>query len=179
MILHDKEFELFIGEDALQTEIDALAGAVNADYEGKHVVFLVVLNGAFMFASDILKRITLSSEVSFIKVSSYDGVSSTGKIQNLIGLQHNLEGKHVVLLEDIVDTGQTITFLSNIIEQHLPASLEVCTLFFKPKVFKGRQKPKYVGYQLSNRFIVGYGLDYNELGRNSREVYQLKEEILN
>lgn len=179
MKLHDKEFELFIGEDALQSEIVALAETLNANYHDKHVVFLAVLNGAFMFASDILKRISLSCEVSFIKLASYEGLTSKGEIQKLIGLNQNLAGKHVVILEDIVDTGQTIHFLLNLIEEQNPASLEVCTLFYKPQAFKGENKPKYIGYTISNRFVVGYGLDYNELGRNSREVYQLKEEALN
>jgi adenylate kinase len=173
--LHDKSFDPFIREGEIQSEISTLATLVNKDYAGKKVVFIAVLNGAFMFASDFLKLIHLECEVSFVKVKSYQGTATSGRVDELIGLNTDLSDKHVVVLEDIVDTGITIGKIANLIAKDNPLSVNMCTLLFKPDAFRGTVVPKYVGFSIPDKFVVGYGLDYNELGRNLKEIYQLKQ----
>lgn len=171
----DKDFELFLSEAEIQSEISKLASKLNNDYANKDVIFLGVLNGAFMFISDLLKNIDLKCEVSFIKVSSYKGTSTTGKVHELIGLVNSLKGKHVLIVEDIVDTGLTLDKIYSMIDHDDPASLEVVSLLYKPESFKGNHPPKYFGFSIPNRFVVGYGLDYLEQGRNTSAIYKLKE----
>ncbi|MDX1651064.1 MAG: hypoxanthine phosphoribosyltransferase [Brumimicrobium sp.] len=175
MQIKDKDFELYIKELDIQKAVSRLAERINSDYEGKNLIFIGVLNGSFMFASDLLKQIHLPCEISFIKVSSYKGVSSIGKVHELIGLNNDLKGKHVVILEDIVDTGLTLDKIYSMIEHDEPDSLEVSCLLFKPDAFEGKRAPKYFGLEIPNEFVVGYGLDYLEEGRNSKEIYKLKE----
>lgn len=171
----DKFFEEFISAEEIQHEVKSLASQINTDYEGRELVFLALLNGSFMFASDILKSITVPCEISFIRLSSYAGTSSTGKVHELMGLVTDIKGKDVVVLEDIVDSGLTIDKLMEILGDHQPASVKVCTLLFKPDAFKGKKKPEYVGFAIPNAFVVGYGLDYNERGRNLDTIYQIRE----
>ncbi len=129
-----------------------------------------------MFASDLMKEITIPSEISFVKVSSYKGTtSSSGRVDELIGLYTDIENKHIIILEDVVDTGITVDKILTLFELENPASLEVCTLLFKPSAFKGKKEPRYIGFSIPNKFVVGYGLDYNENGRNLRDIYQLSE----
>jgi hypoxanthine phosphoribosyltransferase len=129
-----------------------------------------------MFAADLLKEIQVPAAVSFVKLSSYHGgTESSGKVQELIGLNETLEGKNVVIIEDIVDTGTTMDNLIPIVYEKLPASVKICTLLYKPEAFKGNFLPDYVGFSISNAFVVGYGLDYNGLGRNLKAIYQLKK----
>ena len=128
-----------------------------------------------MFTSDLMKSIDGEVELSFIKLSSYDGTQSSGKVHELIGLNQNIQGRHVIVLEDIVDTGLTIQRVIKLLKMQHPQSIEVCTLLYKPDAFKGDIGPKYFGFKIPNKFVVGYGLDYNELGRNFKEIYQLKE----
>jgi hypoxanthine phosphoribosyltransferase len=172
----DKSFEEFIRKDEIDSEIASLANQINTDYEGKEVIFIAVLNGAFMFASDLMKKIDLVSEISFVKMSSYQGINSTGKVEELIGLNTDVDGKEVVLIEDIVDTGITIDRIIKLISNHNPASVRICTLLYKPNAFTGVNKPHYVGFSIPNAFVVGYGLDYNEKGRNLDAIYQIKNE---
>lgn len=174
--LNDKTFEVFIHEVEILKEISSLADTINSEYQGKEIVFIAILNGAFMFASDLIKSISNPCEISFVKVSSYSGTSSKGRVDELIGLNTDLENKHVIILEDIVDTGITIDKIITLMKAESPASIKVCTLLFKPSAFLGKKEPDYVGFSIPNKFVVGYGLDYNEKGRNLREIYQLKED---
>lgn len=174
--IHDKTFEIFIKDEEIQTEIASLAARLNADYAGKEVVFVAVLNGAFMFASDLMKRVTLPAEIAFVKVSSYQGMNSSGRVDEVIGVTRPIKNKHVIILEDIVDTGITMEKLFTLLSVEHPASIEIAALLYKPEAFKGKHIPAYVGFSIPNKFVVGYGLDYNELGRNTRHIYQLKGE---
>lgn len=172
--LHDKTFEIFIQEDAILAEIRLMADKLNSEYAGKDVVFIAVLNGAFMFASDLMKQIGFDAEISFVKMSSYHGLNSTGRVDEVIGLNRSIKGKHVVVLEDIVDTGVTMEKLFSLLQAEHPQSVEIATLLFKPAAFKGKHTPKYIGFSIPDKFVVGYGLDYNEFGRNTKHIYQLK-----
>ena len=174
--LHDKIFTPFISEEEIQVSITNLTQALEKDYEGKDLLFIAILNGAFMFASDLMKKFENDVAISFVKVSSYHGTQTTGRVDELIGLNTSMHGKHVVILEDIVDTGITIDKVITLLNSNYPESVEVCTLLYKPEAYKGKHKPKYIGFEIPNKFVVGYGLDYNELGRNLKELYQLKEE---
>lgn len=174
--LQDKSFEVFIQEGELLKEISALADTINEEYKGREVIFIAILNGAFMFASDLLKSIKISCEISFVKVSSYQGTNSRGRVDELIGLSTAIENKHVIILEDIVDTGITIDKIKTLLSVENPASIKVCTLLYKPTAFLGKNEPEFIGFSIPNKFVVGFGLDYNEKGRNLREIYQLKEE---
>jgi len=174
--LEDKSFEVFIHEEEITKEIAALAERINLEYQNKEVTFIAILNGAFMFASDLIKLIKIPCEISFVKVSSYKGTSSKGRVDELIGLNTDISNKHLIILEDIVDTGITIDKISTLMNAENPASIKVCTLLFKPDAFRGKTEPDFIGFSIPNKFVVGYGLDYNEKGRNIREIYQLKEE---
>lgn len=171
--LKDKKFSLFIEEERILASIVALAEKINIDYKDKNPLFIGVLNGSFMFASDLLKNISLDCEISFVKISSYDGTSSTGKINNLIGLNQDISGRDVIVLEDIVDTGNTIENLYNTIIAKNPNSIKFATLLLKPDVYKKSIKLDYVAISIANDFIVGYGLDYDGLGRNLRDIYKI------
>jgi hypoxanthine phosphoribosyltransferase len=172
----DKQFDVFLSEEEILREVRSLAWRISEDYRDKEVLFIVLLNGAFMFAADLLKEIQVPAAVSFVKLSSYHGgTESSGKVQELIGLNETLEGKNVVIIEDIVDTGTTMDNLIPIVYEKLPASVKICTLLYKPEAFKGNFLPDYVGFSISNAFVVGYGLDYNGLGRNLKAIYQLKK----
>lgn len=172
----DKSFDVFIEEDELQAEIRSLAEQINKDFEGQEVLFIAVLNGAFMFAADLMKSISLECEISFVKMSSYKGVQTTGEVNELIGLNADLKGKKVILIEDIVDTGLTMDKILSLVESHEPSSVKICTLLYKPTAFKGKNEPHYVGFSIPDAFVVGYGLDYNERGRNLGSVYQIKND---
>jgi hypoxanthine phosphoribosyltransferase len=172
----DKQFEVFITENEICCEVRSLALEISEDYKGKEVIFIALLNGAFMFASDLMKEITIPVSISFAKLSSYHGgTESSGSVKELIGVGETLKDKHVVIIEDIVDTGNTIDSLLPSILTQSPASVKVCTLLFKPEAFKGINVPDYIGFSIPNAFVVGYGLDYNEYGRNLKAIYQLKK----
>ena len=173
--LLDKTFTPYLSSESIRNRIHALATQLNADYKGESVVFIGVLNGAFMFASDLMKGLDLNLEISFVKVSSYSGTQSSGIVKELIGLNNSINDKHVVVLEDIVDTGRTADKLFELLHEKTPRSIEMCTLLFKPNAFEGKMVPKYVGFKIHNKFVVGFGLDYDEVGRNLNEIYQLKE----
>lgn len=174
----DKTFETFLSAEKIQDEIQSVANRINSDYAGKEVVFIAVLNGSFMFASDLFKRITLDCEISFVKVSSYKGTTaSSGRVDELIGLNTNIEGKNVIILEDIVDTGITIDKIFTLLRAHQPTSVKIATLLYKPDAFKGKNAPHYVGFLIPNFFVVGFGLDYNEKGRNLDAIYKLKGDV--
>ncbi|MEY4572343.1 MAG: hypothetical protein RLZ10_1576 [Bacteroidota bacterium] len=173
--IHDKEFKIFIPSEYIQVEVHSLANKLEKEYQDKNPIFLVVLNGAFMFAADLLKSFSSSCDISFIKLSSYQGMNSSGKVEVTMNLSIDVENRHVIIVEDIVDTGLTIQELKEQLSKLNPASVEVCTLLFKPEAFKGVEKPKFQGFVISNKFVLGYGLDYDERGRNLKDLYQLKE----
>jgi hypoxanthine phosphoribosyltransferase len=169
----DKQFELFISEDKLQYEIKRIADSICNDYLGKSPLFLVILNGSFMFASDLFKNIQLSVEISFIKVSSYSGVASTECVKELIGLNEDIEGRDVIIVEDVVDTGLTMKDTLALINAKNPSSVSICTLLFKPNKLQVNLDVKYVAMEIPDDFIVGYGLDYDGYGRNLRDIYKI------
>lgn len=172
--IKDKTFIPFLEQDKIQERVNELGKEISRDYTGKQPVILGILNGAFMFFSDLAKQITISSELSFIKISSYSGESSSGKVSQMIGLETNLTDRHVIVVEDIVDTGLSMKHLVAMIKDKNPASLAVATLLHKPEAIKHPIKLDYVGFNIPNKFVVGYGLDYDGLGRNLPEIYQLK-----
>lgn len=172
--LHDKYFKPFISAEKIQEAIAKLAVTIANDLGDEVPVFVGVLNGAFMFVSDFVKQYPKPCEVTFIKLASYDGVKSTEDIKRLIGLTHNVDNRTVIVLEDIVDTGNTINEVHHIFENKNVKALKIATLFFKHEVYKKDYKIHYHGIKVPNKFIVGYGLDYNELGRHLPEVYILK-----
>ena len=173
--LLDKEFQISISADTIHQSIEKLAGRINDDYKGKNPLFIIVLNGAFMFASDLLKMVTIDCEITFVKLSSYVGTKSTHAVRELIGLDESLEGRSVIIVEDIIDTG--ITMANTIPKlQHLKAQdVKIATLLFKPKAFQKDFAIDYIGMEIGNDFIVGYGLDYDGLGRNLPDIYKIVE----
>lgn len=174
MTVNDKEFHVLIENASIAERISSLAKQINTDYAGKDLVALVVLNGAFIFASDLIRKFTLEPEVSFVKLKSYHGTSSSGRVQTLIGLMHDLKNKDVLIVEDIVDTGLTMKELVKMVEEQRPASVRICTLLVKEDVFRNKYPLDYVGFSIPNKFVVGYGLDYDEKGRHLPDIYQLK-----
>lgn len=174
MQIKDREFEIFLNEQEIQSAIKLLATEINKEYQGREVIFVGVMNGAFMFVADLLKNIEFQCEVSFVKLTSYEGVETSGTVHELIGLVNDLYDKHVIILEDIVDTGLTLDKVFSMIDSDTPSSLEVACLLYKPTAFKGNHPPKYVGIEIPDHFVVGYGLDYMEYGRNTKDIYKLK-----
>lgn len=172
--IHDKNFEPYLTSEEIQDTIAKIGSRLNTNYAGKNPIFIVVLNGAFRFASDLMTYIDIDCEINFVKLSSYRGTESTGSIVNHIGLSSNIEGRHVILVEDIVDTGHTMEFLYEELLKSSPASVAMATLLFKPEAYHGDKKPNYTGFEIPNLFVVGYGLDYDELGRNLNDIYQIK-----
>ena len=171
--LHDKQFEPYITEQEILQKVKDIAAAINKDYEGKKPLFIPILNGAFMFASDLFKSITIPAEISFIKLASYKGMKSSGNIITAIGLDYDLYNRDVVIIEDIVDTGKTLNkFLPGLEHQH-PASLKIAALLHKPDATIFPLSIAYTGFVIPDKFVVGYGLDYNGLGRNLKEIYQV------
>lgn len=173
--IHDKVFRVMIEAERIQSRINFLASQINADYKGRKPLFLGVLNGAFLFAAGLFKGINIECEISFIRVKSYSGTGSSGQIKNLIGLSENLQGRHIIVIEDIVDTGDTARYLVDEIQKQHPASLKFATMLYKPKALKKPFIPDYIGFEIDPEFVVGYGLDYDELGRNLNDIYVLKK----
>ena len=173
--LHDKQFKLFINYEIIISKIENLVSVLNVKYSGKKPIFLCVLNGSFLFASELIKRFNHECEVSFVKLSSYQGLNSTGNIKNLIGINDNLEERNIIIVEDIVDTGYTIYSVMEEIKNHKPKSVEVATLLFKPKSYKKKIPINYAAINVGNEFLVGFGLDYNGIGRNLEDIFIIEE----
>ena len=169
----DRIFEQFLREEELLKEIKRVASEINRDYVGKEPLFLCVLNGSFMFAADLLKNVSVPCNVSFVKVASYSGTDTTGKVKELMGLQENVEGRHVIIVEDIVDTGYTMRDVLDSLHDKKAASVQVCALLCKPDKLKVDINLKYLALNIPNGFIVGYGLDYDGFGRNTRDIYKI------
>ena len=171
----DKSFKPYISEAELQDAVKKVASKINEDYKGKTPIFLGILNGSFMFFGDLLKSIDLECTVSFVKLASYEGTDSTGQVNELIGLKENIEGKDIILVEDIVDTGNTLVKLHEILSKKNPRSIKIATLLYKPEAYKKHHPIEYVGKEIPNAFVLGYGLDYDGLGRNLSSIYVLNE----
>lgn len=172
----DKEFEIYLKEEEVLEIIGRLAERINRDYEGLNPLILPTLNGSFMFCADLMKRITIPCEIQFIKLSSYQGTSTTGTVSKLIGIdERRLKGRHVLILEDVIDTGITMKYLTESLEGKGQESLKICTMLFKPENLQVPLDVEYVGKEIPDRFIVGYGLDYDQYGRNFPAIYQLKK----
>lgn len=175
--LHDKVFEVSIPSEKIQEAVRKVAEQISRDYNGDDCpIFLSVLNGSFMFTADLLKNIEFNSEISFTKLSSYEGTSTTGKVHELIGITKSLKDRIVIVVEDIIDTGTTLEKLVEIIGAQQPREVKIATFLFKPEAYKKDVKIDYIGMEIPNDFIVGYGLDYQELGRNYKDIYTLVSE---
>lgn len=171
--LHDKTFGPYLTAETIQQKIAELAAALNTDYDGKRPLFIAILNGSFMFAADLFKRLTIEAEICFIKLASYRGMRSTGNVVTAIGLDVDLFGRDVVIVEDIVDTGKTLHEFLPKLEHQQPASLKIVSLLHKAEATKFPLTVDYTGFVIPDKFVVGYGLDYDGLGRNLAEIYQL------
>ena len=174
MKLNNKEFEIFITANEIAEVVSRLADSVNRDFAGKEPFFIIMLNGAFMFAADFLRKITVSYEVGFVSLSSYKGMQTSGQVKVYTAIPEKIKGRNVVILEDIVDTGSTMDFFLSELKKFSAKSVSIVTLFVKPDVLKQKIEVDYVGKEIENRFIVGYGLDYDGFGRNLEAVYALK-----
>ena len=173
--IHGRRFVKAISAEKIQRAIGGIARKIDKDLKGKKPVFISVLNGSFMFTADLLKKVSVECEVSFIKVASYSGAKSSGKVHELIGLNEDLKGRTVIILEDIIDSGNTIEKVIAALKKLTPSSIKITTLFFKPEAYNKKLKIDYIGMDVPNDFIVGYGLDYDGLGRNLKDVYILKQ----
>ncbi len=171
--VHDKSFDTYLSEEVIQKRIKEMAADINRDYAGKKPLFIAILNGSFMFASDLFKHLSIDAEICFIKLASYKGMKSSGNVVTSIGLEDDLFGKEVVIVEDIVDTGKTLhNFLPKLLHQQ-PKSLKIASLLHKSEATEYPLQLDYIGFDIPNKFVVGYGLDYDGLGRNLEEIYQL------
>lgn len=170
--LKDKSFKPLIHSDAIQQRVKELAQKIDEDYRDKKPVFLVMLKGAFLFAADLLKHIRSDCEVAFVRASSYEGIHSSGLV-TINPIEENLEGKDIIIVEDIVDSGKTLHTFIPLLQQKKPATIKIATLLFKPRSLQFVVYPDYVGFEIPEAFVVGYGLDYDELGRNLPDIYQL------
>lgn len=172
----DKKFIPSIKADEILTHVRRVASEINKDYEGQEPLFLVVLNGSFIFAADLMREITLPAEVSFVKLASYQGTASTGTVREVIGLNTDITGRPIIIVEDIVESGVTIAHMIATLKKQNPKSIDICTLLLKPEKLEVQLDIRYVAMEIPNDFIVGYGLDYNEQGRNLKDIYTIKED---
>lgn len=169
----DKEFKLSITAEEINNAVDIMAAKINRDLQGKNPLFLVVLNGAFIFAADLYRRITIPSEISFVKLASYSGTQTTSAVKELIGVNETLKGRTVVIVEDIIDTGITMQYLISKLEYQGVEKVYLAALLFKPTAFRESFRIDYLGLEIPNEFIVGYGLDYDGFGRNHPDIYKI------
>ncbi len=169
--VYDREFTKSISSEEIQKQVKRVAAEMNKDLESKDVIFLGILNGAFMFASDLLKNIEIDCQITFLKVASYQGTTSSGKVKRLIGINENIEGKTVVIIEDIIDSGITMDYILKQLRGYEPKEIKIATLLFKPDAFQKDFEIDYKAITIPNDFIVGYGLDYEGFGRNLEDIY--------
>ena len=174
--IKDKTFKTSITEAEIKARIKVLALQINKDMEGKTPLFLGVLNGAFIFAADLMREMTIPCEISFVQLASYQGTTSTGKIKEVLGINEDLSGRHVIIVEDIVESGQTMKRMIESLGTRNPASIHICTLFFKPDKLREELDLDYVAFRIPDDFIVGYGLDYDHQGRELKDIYTIVEE---
>ena len=174
--LDDREFDLFIPYTRIKSAIKDIAAKINSELAGEDVLFICILNGSFMFSAELLQEITIeNSEITFLKLSSYEGTDTTGSIKELIGLNEPVEGRTLVVLEDIIDTGITIVEVMEMLKSHNPKDVKIATMLLKPEKFGNKMPIDYVGIEIGNDFIVGFGLDYNRKGRNLKDIYKVVE----
>jgi hypoxanthine phosphoribosyltransferase len=172
--LRDKQFEIFLTEDILLEGIERVAKQLNEDLKEKDPLFVCILNGAFMFAAELIGKFSSACEVTFIRLKSYEGTERNEKMEEVHGLMENIENRHIVIIEDIIDTGHTMQHLLNFLKKKNPATVKIATLLFKPNALQLAIKPDYVVKEIPNDFIVGFGLDYDGHGRNLRNIYKIK-----
>ena len=173
--VHDKHFRPFISAENIAQQVVEMGKKITEDYRDKRPLFLSVLNGSFIFAADLVRTVDVECEMTFVKLTSYKGTSTTGSVQTVLGLDTDLRGRHIVIVEDIVDTGNTLHNFLKELAKNEPASVAIATCFFKPDALQHPLSIAYLGFEISNKFIVGYGLDYDGLGRNLPDVWQLAE----
>lgn len=171
MKILDLEFKPFIQQDEIDHKVKEIAASINRDYKNRDPLFLVILNGAFIFAADLFREINVTSQISFMRLSSYSHVSSTGKIKEIIGLDDTVFNRNLIIVEDIIDSGLTLQHVHEALTDLGAASIEIATLFLKPESFRKNFEIKYVGFSIPRNFIVGYGMDYEGLGRNLKDVF--------
>jgi hypoxanthine phosphoribosyltransferase len=171
--VNDKDFEISIDAKTIDAAVQKMAVEINRDYEGKNPLFLAVLNGSFVFAADLIRKITIPCQISFVKLSSYSGTASTENVKELIGLNEDIKGRHLVIVEDIVDTGLTLDKFFHDLEQYEPASVRLASFTFKKEAFKKSFRIDYLGITIPNEFVIGYGLDYDGYGRNLPDIYKI------
>lgn len=169
----DHEFEPYITSGAIQSRVEELGQEIGRDYSDKYPLLIGVLNGAFMFTADLMRAITIPTEVSFVKYASYEGTSSTGEVKALMGIRESLEGRHVIIVEDIIDTGRTMQQLLATVKEQNPASVAVASCLLKPEMLEKPIDIDYLGFEIPNRFVIGYGLDFDGFGRHLPDLYQL------
>lgn len=174
MKIHDKEFEKFIGADEISDRVMEIAKQINKDYKEKTPLFIAILNGSFMFASDLMKEVDIPSEISFVRVASYEDMQSSGDIKRLIGLSENIFNREVIVIEDIIDSGLTMDKMLEEFQSLGAKNVTIASLLTKPDNMKTEISVKYLGFEIEDKFVVGYGLDYNGQGRNLKDIYQLK-----
>lgn len=171
----DKEFEIYLTEEKILTEVKRVADQINKDFEGEEPIFMGILNGSFMFASDLYKDITLDSQITFLKLASYEGTTSSGKIKRLIGINEDIKDKTVIVIEDIVDTGNTLDSIIKQLRGYEPKEIKLVTLLYKPDAYTKDFPIDYKCFDIPNDFILGYGLDYDGYARNLRNIYKIVE----
>ena len=174
LTIHDKIFVPFIANEEIDRKVSLLAEQISNDYRGKKPLLIGILNGSFIFAADLFRKLDIEAEISFIKLASYKGTSSTGHVVTSIGLEENLTGRHVIIVEDIIDTGKTLYSFMPEIQNRRPASMKIATFLRKPEALKYPVVADYCAFDIRNQFVVGYGLDYDGLGRNLPELYIIK-----
>jgi len=172
--LEGKTFEIYLSDQAILKEVQRVATEINMKHRSTKPLFISVLNGAFMFTSDLLKKIEVQCEISFVKLSSYDGMNSSGEVKQLVGLNTDISNRHIIIIEDIVDTGLTMKMLLEKLQNMNPASIEIATLLLKPEALKEKIDVDYICFEIPEKFVVGYGLDLNGFGRNLPHIYQIK-----
>ena len=174
--LLDRKFKTMIPAEEIDKAVQRVADQLNERYAGKTPIFLGVLSGSFLFLSDLVRKTTFDCRLAFVKISSYEGTESTGTIKQQLGIDFDIEGKDIIIVEDIVETGHSMNYLLDYLNARKPASVSICTLFFKPEKFLYEYKIDYIAMPIGNEFIVGYGLDYNQIGRNLKDIYVLDED---
>lgn len=174
IVLHDKTFEKYIDADKIAQQLKVMGQKISEEYENKKIYFLCILNGSFIFAADLVRSVNSKSEIHFVKLASYEGTTSTGNVSELIGLNVDLKGKHVIVIEDIVDTGKTLQKILEILKVKEVKDCKIASLLYKPSCYKGDVSINYVGFEIPDDFVVGYGLDYDNLGRTYKDLYKLK-----
>ena len=173
--LHDKTFRVLIPAEEIDKAVTRVAEQLNERYEGRTPIFLGVLSGSFLFLADLVRKVNFENQLAFVKISSYQGTESTGKVKQQLGVNFDIEGRDIIIVEDIIETGHSMNYLLDHLREKNPASISICTLFFKPEKFLYEYEVDYVALSIGNEFIVGYGLDYNQLGRNLKDIYVIDE----